>query len=189
MSNWIDYQLDVLASDLHEINQIASRLRQPSKELVSWIATAYGQELSEDTEGLRELLDFETVKNLGFIHPSKNQARRFYLLFKDKFYGIVEGHLSEMSECFPRAIFLVTYSDMQFSYSGKKVIRAGEEAQHIQDSNHHAQSIDWALLDIFSPFRAEYDSGLEFGSLWREWLDDVITAAKDLKSAATTLGT
>jgi hypothetical protein len=38
MSNWIAYQLDVLARNPAEMNQIAERLKQPSEKLVSWVA-------------------------------------------------------------------------------------------------------------------------------------------------------
>jgi hypothetical protein len=88
MSNWLDYEVDVLASDPHEINQIAERLKRPSSELVNWIAEQFGRSLSEDIEGLRELVQFEAVQNLGYVHPSVNKARRFRLSFKDRFTAL-----------------------------------------------------------------------------------------------------
>jgi hypothetical protein len=54
MSNWIDYNLDVLAGNPAEINQIAERLNQPSLELANWIAQRDGQPLSAVREGLKE---------------------------------------------------------------------------------------------------------------------------------------
>ncbi len=182
MSNWIDYELDVLASNPAEINQIAARLQQPSAELTKWAAAGFGQTISEVTEPLKEVVGFEVVCNLGHLDPSVNKARRFRNSSKDKYRGIVESHLSECTVTFPAAIFLLTYCDMQYSYSGKYVIRAGEIVQRIHDGRQKAQGMEWALLDIFAPFRAEWDADLEFGSLWGEWLADVITAAKVLKA-------
>ena len=101
MSNWIDYNLDVLAGSPAEINQIAERLTQPSLELVNWIAERDGQQANEVTEGLKELLEFKTVKNLGYVHQDVNKARRFSLAFKSRSYGIVDSHLVEVSEAFP----------------------------------------------------------------------------------------
>ena len=40
MSNWIDYDIDVLASSPTEMNRIAERLKKPSQELADWIAQA-----------------------------------------------------------------------------------------------------------------------------------------------------
>jgi hypothetical protein len=85
------------------------------------------------------------------------QARRFQNSFKDKHRGIVDSHLFEIPEEFPAAIFLLTYYDMQASYSGKAVIRAGKAIQEVFDGNQQAQAVDWVLLDIFAPFRAEYE--------------------------------
>jgi hypothetical protein len=155
MSNWIDYNLDVLAMSPAEISQIAERLNQPSLELVTWIAQRGGQPVSEVAEGLKELLEFKTVKNLGYVHNDVNKARRFRLEFKDKYYGIVDSHLIEVSRAFPVAVFLLEYFDTQASYSGKRVIRAGEIVREIFD-HQQVQGLDWALLDIFAPFRAEY---------------------------------
>jgi hypothetical protein len=181
MSNWIDYDLDVLASNPDEINQIAARLNQPSLELAYWAAKRFGQPVGEVAEGLKELLAFKTVRNLGYLDNAVNKARRFSISFKDKYSGVVKSHLSEVSEAFPTAIFLVTYYDMQASYAGKWVERAGELVQQIHDGDQQAQAIDWVLLDIFAPFRAEYELGLEFGSLWQKWLADTATAVQDLK--------
>jgi len=181
MSNWIDYDLDVLASNPDEINQIAARLNQPSLELAYWAAKRFGQPVGEVAEGLKELLAFKTVRNLGYLDNAVNKARRFSISFKDKYSGVVKSHLSEVSEAFPTAIFLVTYYDMQASYAGKWVERAGELVQQIHDGDQQAQAIDWVLLDIFAPFRAEYELGLEFGSLWQKWLADTATAVQDLR--------
>ena len=84
MSNWINYNLDVLAGSPAEINQIAERLNQPSSELANWIAQRDGQPLSAVREGLKELLDFQTVKNLGHVANEINKARRFTLAFKSR---------------------------------------------------------------------------------------------------------
>jgi len=104
----------------------------------------------------------------------------FALSFKDLFTGIVDGHLEEVSEAAPASIFLLTYCDMQSSCSGKQVIRAGEVVQQIHDREHKSQAVDWVLLDIFAPFRAEYYAELEFGSLWQQWLNDVRSVTEDL---------
>jgi len=181
MSNWIDYDVDVLTSNPAEINQIAVRLNQPSLELINWVAQKFSQPVREVAEGLKELLEFKTVLNLGYLDNAVNKARRFSISFKNKYSGVVKSHLSEVSEAFPTAIFLVTYYDMQASYAGKWVERAGELVRQIHDDDQQAQAIDWALLDIFAPFRAEYEVGLEFGSLWRKWLADIAAAVQDLK--------
>ena len=94
----------------------------------------------------------------------------------------VKSHLFEVSEEFPTAVFLLEHCDMQASYSGKMVIRAGEIIQAVFDGNQRAKALDWVLLDIFAPFRAEWERGLEFCSLWREWVEDVTTAVEALRN-------
>lgn len=132
--------------------------------------------------GLKELLEFKAARNLGYVSNDVNKARRFSLAFKSKFYGIVESHLAEVSEAFPNAIFLLEYSDIQASYSGRRVLRAGEVVQEVFDGDQNVEGLDWALLDIFAPFRAEYyGEKHEFGTLWNSWLDAMMTALKGLK--------
>jgi hypothetical protein len=182
MSNWIDYQLDVLATSPAEINQIAERLNQPSAELASWVAQRDGQPVSEVAEDLKELLKFKTVKNLGYVDPAVNKAQRFSLSFKNSGYGIVDSHLAEVSEAFPKAIFLLEFVDMQASYSGKRVMRVGQTVREVFDGDQKAQGLDWALLDIFAPYRTEYfGEEHEFGSLWASWLDAIIATAESLR--------
>jgi hypothetical protein len=136
MSNWIDWDLDVLASNPNEINHISERLNQPSPELVNWVAQRSKQPVSEAVENLKQLLDFKVVMNLGYIDNALNRARRFSLdEFKDKSDGIVRSHLFEISEAFPAAIFLLEYRDSQWSYSGKQVIRAGKVVREVLDGN------------------------------------------------------
>ena len=74
MSNWIDYKLDILAGSPAEINQIAERLNQPSSELANWIARRDGQTVSAVEEGLKELLEFKAVRNLGHVSNDLNKA-------------------------------------------------------------------------------------------------------------------
>lgn len=113
---------------------------------------------------------------------SVNKARQFSLSFKDKFHGIVDTHVFEVSEEFPAAVFLLTYWDMQSSYSGKMVIRGGEVIQQILDGKQPAQGVDYCLPDIFAPFQAEYFADLEFGSLWQEWLGKMAAAVGELNA-------
>jgi hypothetical protein len=40
---------------------------------------------------------------------------------------------------------------------------------------------EWVLPDIFAPFRAEYLSGAEFGTLWDPWLAEMETAVAKLR--------
>jgi hypothetical protein len=131
------------------------------------------------------LFDFEATKNLGYVDPVVNQARRFHLSFRSKSYGIVDSHLFEISAEFPSSIFLLTYRDMMASYSGRRVMRGGEVVQEVHDGDQKVQSLDWILIDIFPPFLAEYYDGLEFGSLWQEWLGKLAAAVEELKDQAS----
>jgi len=72
---------------------------------------------------------------------------------------------------------------MQASYTGKKVIKAGELIQQIHDGHQQAQAMDWVLVDIFAPYKAEYELGVEFGSLWHQWLADLAVAVNELRDA------
>jgi len=183
MSNWIDYRVDVLANSPTEINQIAERLNQPSLELARWIAQRGGQPVNEIVEFLKKLLEFKTERNLGHLHPDFNKARQFSVEFSDKHYGIVDSHLIQVSEAFPTAIFMIEYFDTGASYAGKRVMRAGEVVREVFDGDQQAQGYEWALLDIFAPFRTEYyGEGHEFGSLWESWVDSILSQATSLKN-------
>jgi hypothetical protein len=156
--NPIDYRLDVLANSPTEINQITKKLHEGG---------------------------YTVVCNLGYSHPSVNKSREF----QSGGYGSPDvAPALLVSEEFPRAIFLLTYVDMQWSYSGKCVICGGRVIRHIHDGEQRAQAQDWALLDIFAPFRAEYETDSEVGSLWQQWLDDIIAAANELKERSRDAG-
>ena len=188
MSYWIHCDLDVLASSPNEMKRIAERLNQPSQELASWVAERLGQPVSEVAKGLPRLLEFKAVKNLVYADDRLNQARRFRIDFNRTRYGIVWSHLDEVSGAFPTAIFLVECRDGGLDYASKTVIRAGEVVRELYDGERPDQlGVDWALLDIFAPFRTEYYGGetAEFGSLWQPWLEAVMVAVRRLKGDET----
>ena len=181
MANAISYRLSVLATSPAEINSIATRLKKPSTELVDWAAKRFDKERSAVAEGITRLVAFEPSANLFYVHESVNKARRFHNSFK-RYSGIVDSHIFEVSTEFPNTLFLLEYFDEMSSYTGKTVIIAGKETQHVHDGRQHAQGLDWALPDIFAPFKAEYELGLPFGSLWDEWLRAIGDAVGKLKS-------
>jgi len=181
MSNWLDYELHVLASSPSEINQIAERLKQPSTRLSQSVAEKFSQPASEIANGLKDLIQFSATRNLGHLDVTVSKARSFSLSFKDKFHGIVDAHVFEVSEVFPAAVFLLTYYDTQFSYSGKMVIRGGEVIQQILDGKQPAQGVPFCLPDIFAPFQAEYYGELKCGSLWQEWREKMAAAIGKMK--------
>ena len=186
MGNWIDCQLSVLAADPAEINQIEPALKEPSDELLRWAAGRVNKSPEEIAADVKELVSFAAVRNLGFVHPSVNKARRFKNGFKDRFWGTVMSHLVFASEKFPTAIFLLEYWDAQWSYAGKMVIRAGEEIQHVRDDKQQAQAQEWLLPNIFAPYWAEYQNGLEFGSLWGQWVTELAAAVRGLEASTST---
>lgn len=114
MSNVIDCVLDVPASNPEEINLIAARLKQPSSELLDWVAKKQNCKPDRIAQSLTELVSFEPTKNLFYIHESVNKARRFENSFK-RYTGIVDSHLLEVSGKFPNAVFLLEYFDTQWS--------------------------------------------------------------------------
>ena len=185
MSNTIEYDLEVLASSPEEMAEISERVVQPSTELVKWAAGKFdaAEEIDVVTETLREVVAFRTIVKLGYVDDSLNQARRFDTSCRSWCTEIVETHILEVSAEFPATIFLLAYRDQGFSYSGKLVIHGGHVVRKLHDGHQKTQALDWALVDIFAPFRAEYYGGHELGSLWVEWLDDIKTAIECLRSA------
>jgi hypothetical protein len=171
MSNWIDMHLDVLASRPDEINAIENALKNPCAELIARRAHRSGMEPKDIAEDLKEIVTFIPIRNLGSVDPSVNKARRFESAWKMKFWGLAISHLKFVSRDFPGAVFLAHYYDDQASFGGKIVIRAGEEIRCSHDGDHRAQAQEWVLPNIFAPYETEYDLGLEFGSLWNEWLE------------------
>jgi hypothetical protein len=178
MAFLVFYDLDVLASNPTEINQIAERLKQPSAELVNWRAEESRQPLSEIAANLKKLVEFEAIHGPGHIDDSLNKARSFRnVLLHEKWMGIVDSHLFEVSEAFPSAIFMLDWGVPESDFGGQIVIRAGEEVQHVC---HGDTQCPLSGLDIFAPYRDEYLHGLEFGSLWKEWLEEEIATQREL---------
>ena len=168
MSNIPDYRLDVLATSPREINRIAPRLKHPS--LGWWTGLTASQVRSRDP-----------LRRGGPVLSVEYKARRFKNSVYDRSVGIVQNYLFEVSAEFPNTVFLLEYRDMDAAYSGKMVIRAGDVVQQIFDGDQRAQALDWALLDIFAPFRAEWNEGLQFGSLWAKWVADAKAKLRQLE--------
>jgi hypothetical protein len=181
MSNWVDMQLDVLASSPEEINKIEAALQQPSEELLTWAAKRSGEDPKEITAEVKAIVTLTPTRNLGHLDPSVNKARRFENEWKDRFWGLVWSHVYFVSEAFPEAIFLGEYFDTAMSYAGKIVIRGGHEIRSVHDGNQQAQGWEWVSPNIFAPFESEYHSGAEFGSLWDAWLIEIEGAVTKLK--------
>lgn len=171
MSNWVDIQLDVLAAVPQEIKQIERALQEPCDELIAWCAQRSGVAPKEIAADVKGIVSFKPIRNLGYVDPSLNKARRFEGEWKDRFSGVGWSHVHFVSRDFPTAFFLAQYWDDQMSYGGKRVLHAGEEIRSSYDGDHHAQGREWVLPNIFAPFNAEYALGLECGSLWNEWID------------------
>jgi hypothetical protein len=171
MSNWIDLHLDALAATPAEIDQIERALQNPCEELITWRAQHTGENPQEIATNVKEIVSFKPVRNIGYVDPSVNKARRFEGEWKDKFSGLVWSHVHFVSRDFPSAIFLAQYWDDQMSYGGKRVFHAGDEIRSSYDGDHHAMGREWVLPNIFAPYQAEYELGLEFGSLWGQWLE------------------
>jgi hypothetical protein len=129
----------------------------------------------------QELLTFKPVRNLGIGDPSINKARRFECEWKDRQTGVIWSHVFCVSNEFPDANFLVEYWDDVMSYAGKSVVRRGREIRHVHDGNQQAQGYEWVLPNIFCPYRAEYETGVECGVLWDArllQLEEAVTALK-----------
>ena len=100
-------------------------------------------------------------------------------------------HLSYVSREFPEAIFLLSYQEPFSSYAGKFVICGGREIRHVHDRHQKGQGWEWVLPDIFAPYKSEYHSDYDFGSLWGHWLIGMEGAIAELRKrygASTTGG-
>jgi hypothetical protein len=171
MSNWVDVHLDVLATSPDEISRIEHALQEPRQELIDWRAQQTGEAPKEIAGNIKEIVSLKPIRNLGYVDPSVNKARRFEGEWKDKFWGLVWSHILFVSRDFPTAFFLAEYWDDCMSYGGKVVIHGGHEIRSSYDGDHHAQGREWVLPNIFAPFEAEHELGLECGSLWDEWME------------------
>jgi hypothetical protein len=179
MANWIDCRLDVLATDPKEINDIANALLEPSRELVVW-ATGTRPPDDAEIERLRKFFAFQTIRD---IYGNPNTARLFENSYKFNFQGLIDGHPYRVSLAFPNAIFLLHYWDMQLGWAWKEVMRNGVVERSVSDCDQPAQAVEWVLLDIFAPFRTEYQNGQPFGSMWSRWVDDLVAAAEGLRNS------
>lgn len=171
MSNWVDVQLDVLATTSDEIDKIEAALAQPCHELLVWVARKWQRDLEKIQADVKDLVLFKPTRNLGYLDQSLNKARRFENEFKDGSWGVVWSHVHFVSAEFPKAIFLAQYWDDMMSYGGKIVVHDGEEIRSSYDGEHRAQGREWALPNIFAPFENEHELGLQCGSLWGEWME------------------
>jgi hypothetical protein len=182
MSNWIDVTLDVLAASPDEINKIEAALQEPCEELLSWVAKKWSADPKEIAADVKDLVTFKPTCNLGYVCPSVNKARRFQNSFKDRSWGVVWSHVDFVSRDFPEAIFLGEHWNLQASSASRRVIRAGQEIRSVYDGSQQAQGYEWVLPNIFAPYQTEYDLGLEFGSLWDQWLGEMQSELADMKA-------
>jgi hypothetical protein len=173
--------LDVLATSPDEINKIEAALQEPCEELLVWVAKKWGKDPKEIAADVKALVTFKPTRNLGYVHPSVNKARRFQNLFKDRSWGVVWSHVDFVSRDFSEALFLGEHWNLQASSASRTVIRAGREIRSVYDGSQRAQGYEWVLPNIFAPYQTEYDLGLEFGSLWEQWLSEMKRTLAELQ--------
>jgi hypothetical protein len=182
LSNWIDVHLDVLATSPEEINMIEAALQQPCEELLVWEAKKGGEDPKEIAADVKAIVSFDPKRKLGCADPAVNGTRRFEKSFNERFTGLVWSHVYFVSRDFPAAIFLTEYWNIQVSSAGRKIIRSGSEVRSTRDGNQQAQGYEWVLPNIFAPYLVEYELGLEFGSLWDQWLSEMQSELASLKA-------
>jgi len=164
LANQVDtYVVDVLATEEKEMNLVAARLTEPSEKLIRSYANEYRKNRNETSARLYSLLDFRPVQDCFLSHKA-GSARRFV---NSLYAESVDIHLYEVSNEFPRVLFLVDSYGDGLKYNDKTVILAGDVLQ---------QTFHWMPVDIFVPFRVEYERGLPFGSLWERWVADLSDA-------------
>jgi hypothetical protein len=179
LANYSTHILDVLANSPAEINQIAERLKRPSSNIVGQSAFAV----------IQDIVQFEPVDNLGYVDASVNKARRFKNDNSQWRTGdLIDGHMFEVSAEFSDAIFLLEEQEDMGNYAGKYVIRAGKVFVSTLDDEPKSQMYNWVLLDIFSPFRNEYENGQPFGSLWKDWVPAMYKALQSLPCSSRATG-
>jgi len=182
MSNPWKYDVEVLANSPKEIIEITEHLKNPSVRLASMWAARGNKKVAEIANDFHDVVGFKCPENLGYADESVSTTRRFNNFCDSKVDSLVREHLLEVSEAYPTAVFLLTYYDMQSSFTVKQVIRGGTIVQEVCDDQQRSQAVDWVLLDILCPFRAEHNEGLPFGSLWQEWVNETYAAAGQLKA-------
>ena len=183
MSEWIDCTLDVVATNPKEMNDIASALRNPPREflLVAFAASERRRPDDVEIEQAREVIAFKTAKDLPHVAEIGNKVWRFENSYRTTCEGVIDWHLSDVSAAFPNAIFLADYCNLGWNCVWKRVLRNGVTERSVSDGDQPAQGIDWVVLDIFAPFRTEYQNGRPFGSMWKKWVDDLVAAANGLR--------
>lgn len=178
MSNWVEMNLDVLVESTGDLDAIQLSLQTPCDELLNFTTKVFG--VTEDLYAqTRDMVAFRPGRNLSLLEASEGKGRRFENAFKDRYWRLVWRHLHLVSGRFPNAVFLAGYCDPMLLYAGKFVVRGGNELCRVHDS--HELAVEWALLDIFAPFRAEHREGRPVGTLWSQWLADVEEAVDKLK--------
>jgi hypothetical protein len=185
MSNWIDVTLDVLASSREEFNKIEAALQQPCEELLVWEAKKGGEDPKEIAADVKAIVSFDPKRKLGCADPAVNGTRRFEKSFNERFTGLVWSHVYFVSRDFPEAIFLAENWNLQAGSASRSVIRAGREIRSTYDGNQQTQGYEWVLPNIFAPYQTEYDLGLEFGSLWDQWISQMQAELADMKAVYT----
>jgi hypothetical protein len=167
--------LDVLARHSEQMDSIAVALEQPSEAL-------FNQQWSDQGEvkAYLQAESFKFVRVLGYECPEDTRARRFSSAYDDHPSGIVVRHTHLVSAQFPTATFLLEFWD--HTHASRLVIRGGTTVRHVHTTQQQPFRQPWALMDIFAPYRSEYDSYCEFGSQWQAWVDDVTEAAKKLEA-------
>lgn len=180
MSNCVNCRLDVLAVNEEELDSVEAALRQPSPEFLAWASEHTRDDQPDLAARLEGLVAFTAIRGNGSV-GTYGYGRRFTNCFRGQVGYLVDQHLFGVSEQFPTAILLLQYFDDMESYSGKVVIHAGIEVQHVHDRDQQAQGRPWVLPDIFAPYWSEYELELEFGSLWKQWLTEMVAAVAKLK--------
>jgi hypothetical protein len=170
MSRTQYFDVTVLAADAAELSRIADQLREPSPASKQWV---------HDHQSDGHIFDFSPVGDLLNFGERKGGACKLRTHLTGAF-GLAYCHLLDVSAAFPSAVFLMEAYDMD-SFTEKMVFHGGRLLRATHDNDSHVQGGVWVLLNIFVPFKVEYELALPVGSLWDEWVADVTEAAHELR--------
>jgi hypothetical protein len=116
-----------------------------------------------------------------YVFYKQDKARRFINSpFNYPFKHLIDGELCQVSASFATAIFLVEYREELEGLASREVMRNAVVERWVSADKPPLMP-DWVLPDIFVPFLEEFESGLPFGSMWSDWVADLVAAADGLR--------
>jgi hypothetical protein len=181
MHNDLEIEFEVLDTR-DELYAVARSLSEPDEDVSRKASCRTASGDDADPDALRKRIAFASI-GVNNEYDCDGEGWHFSCKTEEQRLPDVLFHLFERSSRHRASLFLIKIGH-EGEYSEKTVVHGGAILATTVDPHPLTASKPWAPLDIFIPYKTEFETGREVGSLWENWVADMKEGLAQLDAVA-----